>query len=290
MSEGGRLYRVHEHGDLEAPVVVLGIEWWIDAGLGAGTAVAHLLGAIATEPLASFDGDQLIDFRARRPTVRISDGVSSALSWPEIELRRGKDPTGQDVLVLVGPEPDMRWRAFVESVVDLAADLGTRMVVALGAFPAPVPHTRPVRLAATATSKELAEQVGVVPGTIEVPAGVHAALQEGFGTADVAALGLWARVPHYVAALPYPAASAALVDGLARVTGLQVEASELWSAASMTSGRIDDLIAGSDEHAEMVRRLEAAVDAEEQPSIDLSDLPSGDELAAELERFLRGES
>ncbi len=285
------LYELLPHRDLDSPVLVLGMEGWIDAGLGAGTTIAHLLASVETEVVATFDGDELIDYRARRPTVRIADGVNLGLSWPEIQLRMGRDRSGKDVLVLVGPEPDMRWHAFVDAVVELGGQLGVSLVVAVGAFPAPVAHTRPVRLAATSSSNELAERVGVVPGTIEVPAGIHAALDAGFAAAEIDALGLWARVPHYAAAMPYPAASAALVEGLVSVAGLDLDLGELRKAAEMTSSRIDQIIASSEEHGEMVRQLEASADAEENAApLDLSRLPSGDEIAAELERFLRGES
>lgn len=276
---------------LEAPVLVLGMDGWIDAGLGAGTAIAHLLNIVPTEVLGTFDREELIDYRARRPMVPIDNGVAGELSWPEIRLRVGQDRVGHDVLVLVGPEPDMRWSTFVHDVVELSGQLGVRLVAAVGAFPLSVPHTRPVRLAATGNSRELVDQVGVVPGTMEVPAGIHAALQEGFGKAGVPAVGIWARVPMYAAGMPYPAASAALIEGLGRVAGLELDAGELQEAAAMAAARIDDLIASSAEHQEMVRQLEAAIDAEDSaPLLDFSDLPSGDEIGAELERFLRGEN
>ena len=285
------LYELRARGELQAPVLVLGMEGWIDAGLGAGAAVTHLLDAVPTEVLATFDSDAFIDFRARRPSIKISDGVNTGLDWQEIQLRAGKDRAGHDLMILVGPEPDMRWRAFTDAVVDLARQLDVRRVVAVGAFPAPVPHTRPVRLAATSTSPELAQEVGVVPGAIEVPAGIHAVLDAGLAGAGIPSLALWARVPHYVAAMPYPAASAALIEGLVTVAGLDLDAEELRTAAQMTAARIDNVIAASEEHSQMVRQLEAAADAEEAPPppLDLSKLPSGDEIAAELERFLRGE-
>jgi predicted ATP-grasp superfamily ATP-dependent carboligase len=194
--------------------------------------------------------------------------------------------------MLVGPEPDMRWRSFTRSVVELTTAMGVRLVVGLGAFPAPVPHTRPTRLASTATTPELAAQVGFVPGTIDVPAGIHAALERGFADAGIPAIGLWARVPHYAAAMPYPAASAALIDGLMSVADLTLHAGDLHTAAAITTQRIDELIANSEEHTAMVNQLEAQIDAAEDmpaPGLDLGNLPSGDEIAAELERFLRGE-
>jgi len=290
---GGRaLYVRHGDRQLDDPVLVLGMDGWIDAGLGAGSAMAHLLASMETETVATFDGDAFIDYRARRPMVRITDGITDTLTWPEIRLMAGTDRDGHDVLTLVGPEPDMRWKDFVDAVVELAGRLGVRLSTALGAFPLSVPHTRPVRLAATATSRALADSVGTVPGTIEVPAGIHTAIQEGFGRSGIPAVSLWARVPIYAANFPYPAASAALLEGLATVAGLSFDVDDLHAAAAVASSRIDEMIAASDEHSQMVHQLEAAADAEaaEPPAIDFTNLPSGDEIAAELERFLRGES
>ena len=273
----------------DRPVLVVSLEGWVDAGLGATSATTALLGSIPTEVLATFDGDDLIDQRARRPVLRIVDGLNAGLNWPEIRLLVGEDRNGNDIVFLVGPEPDFHWRPFVASVVELARELGVRLVVGLGAFPAAAPHTRPVRLAATATTPELASQVGVVAGTLEVPAGIEGALEEGFAATDIPAVGLWARVPHYVSAMPYPAASAALVDGLANVAGLTLESAGLHAAADVTRSRVDELIAQSNEHKAMVSQLEDNIDAAEGTPLDLGPLPSGDEIAAELERYLRGE-
>jgi hypothetical protein len=272
------------------PVLVLGMEGWIDAGVGGAAAVAALLTSRSTEVVVRFDTDELLDHRSRRPVVRIEDGVNTGLSWPQIELRAGTDDAGLDMLFLVGAEPDLRWRAFTAAVCGLAQELTVRLVVGLGAFPAPVPHTRPVRLATTATVRELAHRVGYVNGTLDVPAGIHAALEEAFAAIDIPAVGLWARVPHYVAAMPYPAATAALIDGLADVGGLRLDSRDLHSSAARTSVRIDELIANSDEHRQMVAQLEAQIDQEEAAAAGMTgQLPSGDEIAAELERFLRGE-
>ncbi|MDQ3764513.1 MAG: PAC2 family protein [Actinomycetota bacterium] len=283
------LYELHFHRSLESPVLLLATESWVDAGLGAQAAIAHILETIPSEVLATFNADELIDFRSRRPIVRISDGVVDNLSWPEIQLRAGQDAAGRGVLVLVGPEPDMAWHAFVRAVVGLATQLGVRLVVGLGAYAAPVPHTRPVSLMAIATKAELAAQVGVVAGTSEMPAGIQTALQEGFAAAGVPAIGVWARVPHYLAAIPYPAASAALVDALAIVAGLELDAAELHAAAGGALRQIDEIIANSEEYRALVRGLEAVFDGEAAAPSDFSNLPSGEELAAELERFLRGE-
>jgi predicted ATP-grasp superfamily ATP-dependent carboligase len=145
-----------------------------------------------------------------------------------------------------------------------------------------------VRLASTASDADLAARVGFVPGALEVPAGIQGALERAFADKGIPAIGLWARVPHYVAAMPYPAASAALLEGLADLAGLTLDWSELDSAATVTSQRIDTLIANSEEHTQMVALLETQQDAAEE-TLDLGNLPSGDEIGAELERFLRGE-
>ena len=277
---------------LARPVLVVGLEGWVDAGMGASAAIAELLSSSTTTPVASFDTELLIDQRARRPIARLEDGVTTELTWPAIRVVAGKDRVGTDIVYLTGPEPDFRWPTFIEAVVGLAQALQVRTVVGLGAFPAPTPHTRPVRLASTVPpqSAELAGRVGTVRGTLEVPAGVQAALEVSFGTAGIPVIGLWARVPHYVSAMPYPEASAALIEGLCAVTGAVLDSSALRSAGEAARRQVDELIGANPEHLEMVRRLEAALDSEEVTSTGLDiDVPSGDEIAAELEQFLRGE-
>jgi predicted ATP-grasp superfamily ATP-dependent carboligase len=284
------LATIHRWPTLERPLLVVSLEGWIDAGLAAGSAMAALLGSMPHELLADFDGDELIDHRARRPILRVSNGVSTELRWPTIELRLATNRTGRSVLLLTGPEPDMRWHQFTTEVVQLAARLGVEMVVGLGAFPAPVPHTRPVRLAATATDAELAGRVGFIPATLDVPAGAQASLEYAFGQAGVPAVGLWARVPHYAAAMPYPAAAAALLDELTKLAGIEVDTKALRAAATTTHAQIDQLIAASEDHVALVRQLEAQHDGEQGLSATMfGEIPSGDEIAAELERFLRGE-
>jgi predicted ATP-grasp superfamily ATP-dependent carboligase len=275
---------------LHDPVLVVGLEGWIDAGIGANAAIATLLATIDTELLATFDTEYFIDQRARRPVARIVNGVTTELTWPEIEFRYGQDRDGADVVILVGPEPDFHWSDFIDLVTEVADQLGVRLVVGLGAFPAPTPHTRPLRVIGTApeASSHLLETVGTVEGEIEVPAGIMAALEMGFAEVETPVVTLWARVPHYVASMPYPLASAALLDALASLTGLSIDGSALREAADEARQRIDDLVTNNPEHQVMVRSLEASTDESEGTSLG-DELPSGDELAAELERFLRGE-
>jgi proteasome assembly chaperone (PAC2) family protein len=281
---------IHEP-TLTDPALVVAFEGWIDAGFGAATAVAALLEVTGSTIVATFDGEHFLDQRARRPMARIVDGVTTELQWPEIQLRRGIDAAGLDVLLLVGPEPDFHWVEFAELVVGLAERFEVRMVVGLGAFPAPAPHTRPVRLAATVpqASQHLLEKVGLVAGELEVPAGIVSALELAFADADIDTITLWARVPHYVATLPYPQASVALIEGLASIAGLSLEAPTLRKAAEDARSRVNELVASNPEHASMVAELEATIDEAEGNALDTSVIPTGEDLARDIERFLRGE-
>jgi proteasome assembly chaperone (PAC2) family protein len=285
------IFEVHREPVLREPVLVISLEGWVDAGLGATTAIAALLGQGHTEPLVTFNGEHFLDQRARRPVARIVNGVTTELTWPRTVVRKGEDESGRDMLFLVGPEPDFHWRAFTDAVVGLARSWQVRLVVGLGAFPAPAPHTRPVKLAATApaSSSHLIEQVGIVQGELEVPAGVLAALELAFGDMGTPAVTLWARVPHYVAGMPFPEASAALVEGLASVAGLSLDSAALRRAADSSRRQVDQLIADNAEHQAMVNKLEESIDASEGNAMGVDGVPSGDEIAAELERFLRGE-
>jgi proteasome assembly chaperone (PAC2) family protein len=285
------LFEVHTSPVLSAPVLVVALEGWIDAGLGAANAVASLTERSPTSELATFNSDHFLDLRARRPIARIVDGITTELHWPRTQLRHGHDQAGADMLFLVGPEPDYHWHEFVDAVVQLALRHGVRLVVGLGAFPAAAPHTRPVRLAATAppSSAELIAHIGFIQGELEVPAGVLSALELALGEAHIPAVSLWARVPHYISAMPFPMASAALVDGLAAASGLQLDSTALRAAGDRARSQVDELIAGNPEHAAMVAKLEEVIDSSEGNALGLDEVPSAEELAAELERFLRGE-
>ena len=284
------LYELHDRPSLDQPVLVVVLEGWIDAGFAAGRAMQTLLNELDTYPVASFDADALLDHRARRPVMHLVEGVNTGLSWPGIELRAGTDSAGNDLLLLVGAEPDHAWRQFIEAVLELAELFDVRMLVGLGAYPATVPHTRPVTMSVTAATEELAAVSGLLRGTLDVPAGVQAALEYRFGEAGIAAVGLWSQVPHYVSGdlTPYPAAALALVERLARTAGLSLPTGSLAGDAERTRNRIDAAVAANAEHLAMLRTLEQTHDAQAQAGPDLPPaIPSADELAAEVERFLR---
>ena len=276
---------------LERPALVMGLQGWIDAGFAAATAADALLAQLEHEVVATFDTDALIDYRSRRPMLKLSSGRHLGLTWAEMRLVAANQTGGRSLLVLGGPEPDMRWHQWSEEIVALGLRFGVELVVGLGAFPAPVPHTRPVRLTATASSDELAGQGGFLPVTLEVPAGAQAVLEVAFAEAGVPSVGIWARVPHYASGMPYPEASAALLDELARLTGIRLNTENLHQAGRQARDQIQELIAASEEHSAMVRQLEAQHDAEIGVSAgEFTHLPTGDEIAAELEKYLRGDT
>jgi predicted ATP-grasp superfamily ATP-dependent carboligase len=280
-----RLYELVRWPDATDPVLVVCLDGWIDAGSSSAGAMAHLLQEMDTTLVASFDTELLIDYRSRRPITHLVDGVNTGLTWPSIELRHGVDPDGNDVLLLTGAEPDARWKRFTDEVTTLASELGVGLVVGLGAYPAPVPHTRPNRLSTSATSIELASRAGVTtPGAFDAPAGVQAAIERRCAEESIPNIGLWAQVPHYAAAMMFPGASVALLDGLAEVARVRVDLDQLREADRLLRARLDTLVADNPEHLEMVRQLELHYD---QSTDLLGPVPSGDELAAEVERYLR---
>jgi hypothetical protein len=284
---------VERHGVIApgSPVLVLGLEGWIDAGFAAATAVATLLEQVEMERYASFDADELMDRRARRPRLRLDDGVRSEITWSDPQMLVGVDRLGSGIAVLTGAEPDYRWRAFSGAVAELAVEIGARLVVGLGGFPTATPHTRPVRLASTASSPALAHAVGFIPGSIDVPAGIADVIGATCSEAGIPSVGLWARVPHYVAGMAFAPAALALLEGLIAVSGVAVDVDDLRESAAAARLRVDELIAQSSEHLAMVRQLEEQVgEGDDLQVLGAEDLPSGDEIAAELERYLRGEA
>ncbi|MCY3961795.1 MAG: PAC2 family protein [bacterium] len=279
------LVTVHQMPDLADPVLVMALDGWVDAGYGMRNAAE-----IMTQPddgvlVASFDADLLIDHRARRPTMTVRDGRVDDIRWPAISLQVVHDLDQQEFLMLHGPEPDFRWQAFCTAVDEVVQRLGVARAVTLGAYPAAVPHTRPVRLSATGTSQNLIERFGSPQGTLEVPAGIGAALSKRFEVAGLETVSVWAQVPHYASGSPFPAAAAALFQGLRAVADLRFDSAPLIAEGLEVSRKLDAMIAQNASHQRLVGQLESAYDASagEQDT----EIPTGDELAEELERFLR---
>lgn len=283
-------YLLHEPlPTLDEPVMVVMLTGWIDASGAAAAAMATVQEEWSVRPLATFDGDTFIDYRARRPTMELREGVNVRLLWSDIELHVGRDSAGHDVLTLSGPEPDSQWRKFADSVSTLAVELGVRQMVALGAYPFATPHTRGPRLSSSSPSADVVDSVAYLKNSVDVPAGMGAVLEHAFTDKGVPSLGIWAQVPHYVSAMSYPAATLALLNGLHDVGGLVVDAAAIRQETIIQRQRLDQLVASNDEHRAMVSQLEELYD-QAQHQTDLlgtGGMPTGEELAAEFEQFLR---
>jgi predicted ATP-grasp superfamily ATP-dependent carboligase len=282
------LYELIEQPDLEDPVLVLAVEGWIDAGLAAATAADVLSEELDTITVARFSTDDLLDYRARRPIAHLENGVLRGLTWPYLELRAAADLEGKELLLLVGAEPDRMWQQFTDEVVGLALDFGARMCVGLGAYPFAAPHTRSPRIACTASTPSLAD-AGFLRASLDFPGGVQAAVEQGCHSRGIGSVGLWAQIPHYLPpAMPFPAGSVALIEALARIGELSLPFGDLPGRSEATRNRLDELIAQNPEHVAMLHQLETAYEEAETPrSFAPEDLPTGDELVAELEQFLR---
>jgi predicted ATP-grasp superfamily ATP-dependent carboligase len=279
------LYTILRTPDLIDPVLIVHFDGWIDAGVSAGAAARHLGEVSGADPLVEFDTEWLLDHRARRPTMHIVDGVSTGIDWPKIDISAGRDANDRDVLILSGAEPDHNWRAFTTAVVDLADRFGVRRAVAMGAYPAAVPHTRPSRLTITSPTVDLARS-NEQQATLDVPAGMAAVLEQALDAAGIEALTLWAQVPHYIPPGPYPAATQALIEGLEESAGVTVASGELGERALATRNRLDELVSDEASHKAMLSELERQHD---QLGHDGETLPTSDELAAEVEQFLRSQ-
>jgi hypothetical protein len=283
-------YVLHEPlPTLEHPVMVVMLTGWIDASSAAAAAMATVQEEWAVRPLATFDGDTFIDYRARRPTMELREGVNARLVWADIELHVGRDADGHDVLTLSGPEPDSQWRKFADVVSTLAVELGVRQMIALGAYPFATPHTRDPRLSSSSPSADVVDSVAYLKNSVDVPAGMGAVLEHAFTDKGMPALGIWAQVPHYVSAMSYPAATLALLTGLQEVAGLVVDAAAIRQETIVQRQRLDQLVASNDEHRAMVSQLEELYDQAKQQTdlLGTGSIPTGDELAAEFEQFLR---
>jgi hypothetical protein len=273
--------------ELHEPVLVVALSGWIDASGSAAAAIEAVETAISVRTVVTFDDDAFIDYRARRPVMELREGLNTRLVWNLPKLKAGRDRSGKDVLVLSGPEPDMGWRRFARCVAALAQQHRVPLMVGLGAYPFTAPHTRPPRISCTSPSADMLAAVAYLRSSVDVPAGVEALLEHALHDVGIKAIGLWAQVPHYVSAMAYPAASSALVAALAEVAGLDLDPAPLAHEAMIQRQRLDALIAGNDEYAAMLRQLEAAYDSSEDERPLDGPLPSGEELAREVEQFLR---
>ncbi len=289
------MIHVHSH-DVNIPDsldLIVAMEGWIDSGYAAATTAKALLDATTSKTAYSFDVGDLLDSRERRPRVKIVNGIIASLSWSQPVVKLCQDPEGRQVLLLTGPEPDHRWKDFTMEILEIISKHKVHHVIGLGAFPFAWPHTRPVKVIATGSDRELVDKIGYLSGEIDAPASITDVIGKFCQdhNSDVRFINLWAQVPHYIANMYYPQAALSLLEVLIQLCGLNVDLDPLRRESLALEAQLSNLISASDEHFEMIRNLEEQVDmGNEKQSWNYENLPSGDEIAAELERYLRGEN
>ena len=276
--------RIDAQPQLERPVLIAAFRGWNDGGQGASLAAAYLARAWAAVEFASIDPEHFYDFQATRPTVSLVDGVTRRIDWPENTFMHAPLPgAARDAIILLGVEPNLRWRTFGDLVTGLATSFDVELVLTLGSLLADVPHTRPAPVTGSATDPELIEQLGLQASRYEGPTGMVGVLHDACARAGLKSASLWAAVPHYVSLTPSPRAAKALVDKLAVLLGADVDSSELDEAADSYAQQVSEAVASDEETAAYVQELERRVDELAQDW----ELPTGDSIAAELTRFLR---
>ena len=269
---------------LRRPAVVVAIRGWNDGGESATLAARYLMEQWGSSVFATLDPEDFVDFQVSRPTVRLENGVTRVIEWPNGEFHVS-DPSERSVVFFTAVEPNMRWRTFCAAVVDVAKELGADTLVTLGAFLTNVPHSRPVPLVGTAGTLDETRRLGLSPSQYEGPTGIVGVMHDAAVRAGLSSFSLWAAVPHYLPATSNPKAALAMVERLSAVLGVEVSVDGLRVATREWEEGIAELLEGNEELRDYVRQLEEAVD-EGQTELQ-TEVPSGDSIAAELERFLR---
>ena len=276
--------RIHSRPELEKPVLLAAFRGWNDGAQAASLAAGYLAKTWDAEQFGEIDPEDFFDFQATRPHVSLEDGLTRRIEWPETGFYHARpDGLDRDVVLLLGIEPNLRWRTFTELVVGLASELEVELMITLGALLADVPHTRPAPVTGSATDSELVERLGLSASRYEGPTGIVGVLHDACREAGIPSASLWAAVPHYVSLTPSPRAAVALCERLGSLIGVDIDVDELEEAAQSYEEQVSEAVASDEETASYVEELERRTDSIEESS----DLPSGEALAAELTRFLR---
>ena len=270
------IYEIQSDDPLAAPVLIQALSGWVDVGSAGTLAAARLAGD--GELVATFDTDALFDYRSNRPVLDIYDASMKELAWPELTVRRVTFG-GRDLLVLTGTEPDLRWKEFASAVREVSLRLGVTQLISLGAVPAAIPHTVPTPVLATASDRSLlAVDIPVLAGAMRVPSAAVSVNDLYLSEAGIQTVGFWAQVPHYVAAL-YHAGAVALLRRTAEHLRIDIPIEDFEEEARNQRAQLDQIVEARPEAKAYVERLEQMADEQQ--------VPSGEEIAAELERFLR---
>ena len=275
--------------ELERPVLISAFTGWNDAAEAASVTLATLRDAWEARRFGAFEAEEFFDYQTTRPQIKLVEGVTRRIEWPENLLSAtapSLEAAGErGAILLSGPEPNFRWRSFSGAVIELARELGVEVVVTMGALLADVPHSRPVSVAANTQDPELVESLGLSASRYEGPTGITGVLHRACAEGGLPSVSFWASVPHYLPAVPSPPAALALLNSLAGLLGMEVETSGLERGATAYQEQVSTAVAQDSDLSSYVRMLEERFDS--QADQEHRDLPSGDELARELESFLR---
>ena len=265
---------------LSNPVVIAAFEGWNDAGDSASGTIAHLADVWDARVMLELDPEEYYDYQVNRPVVSTSESGVRQLIWPSTRLLLANLPE-RDVVLIQGPEPNIKWQQFTREILGLAVELDVELVITLGALLSDSPHTRPVPVSGTSTDATLTLQLGLEPSTYEGPTGIIGVIQEACSRFDIPAVSLWGAVPHYVAQPPCPKATLALVRRIEDVLDLSIPLGDLVDEARAWESGVDELASDDEEVADYVKQLEHARDTADLPEA------SGEAIAREFERYLR---
>lgn len=272
--------------DLRSPILIAAFRGWNDAGEAASFALGYLQTSLNATRFATVPPEDFFDFQSHRPRIHIENGnTQQPIKWPEIEILSTEPAPERNLILVNGIEPSMRWPTLCNGLLDLAKELGSEMVITLGALLADVPHTRPVRISGLSSPVELLEPLNLRRPDYQGPTGIVGVLHQMAVERGMTAASLWAAVPHYVGAAPSPNAALALLRAAKSVTGITLDLADLEKAVSNFEEQVDDAVRRNPQASNLVDELERAYDREEDQLF--GPIPTGDAIAAEFERFLR---
>ena len=282
---------IHQIPLLRSPIMVIACGGWSDAGEAATGTISHLLNTVgnhandalsAGELIAEIDSEDYYDFQVNRPLIVVNDSMIRSLTWPGLQIFGLRNPDGDRDFVLVrGVEPSMRWRSFASEILDLAEDLEVELVITLGSMLADTPHTRAIPVSGTGAHPEIANRLGMEVSRYEGPTGILAVIQDGCVKRGIDAIALWAAIPHYASATPSPKAILALLNGIEDFIEINLPHGSLPELAHKWEAAVDEMVKEDSDIEEYIKTLEESKDSDQ-----LGD-DSGEELAREVERFLR---
>ena len=275
--------RIAQKPALERPILIAAFRGWNDGGQGASLAAGYLAKLWNAERIADVDPEEFFDFQSTRPHVKLVEGMTRQIDWPDTVFYRARpDGLDRDLVLLLGIEPNLRWRAFSDLVTGFAEELGVELVVSMGSLLADIPHTRPSPVTGSASDAELVERLGLQASRYEGPTGIVGVLHDACKQRRLPSASLWAAVPHYVSLTPSPRAALALCERLGDVLGIAIDVDELQQASEGYAEQVSRAVAADADTQAYVEDLERRAD-----EFDEEDIPSGEALAAELTRFLR---